>query len=189
MLISISRYLFTLIIPKVRILRWIRKRTGKSTWRSWASKVFLILDRPWNMSKGVSEKRFSTLYIIFLRHISCISIVFFVVCVYGRFIFVEKTGQVTQLISCVCMWLFGTTWTRQFHFFNRPLNVSNCSIDLSKNESIYVKNLQSLRKYSALRKPWSTNVVVIHEIHKIPTVRLYDMSDNSRGIAASIGKV
>lgn len=69
-------------------------------------------------------KRFSTLYIIFLRHISCINIVFFVVCVYGRFIFVEKTGQVTQLISCVCMWLFGTTWTRQFHFFNRPLNVS-----------------------------------------------------------------
>lgn len=124
MFISISRYLFTLIIPKVRILRKIRKRTGKSTWRSWASKVFLILDRPWNMSKGVSEKRFSTLYIIFLRHISCISIVFFVVCVYGRFIFVEKTGQVTQLISCVCMWLFGTTWTRQFHLFNRPLNVS-----------------------------------------------------------------
>lgn len=124
MFISISRYLFTLIIPKVRILRKIRKRTGKSTLRSWASKVFLILDRPWNMSKGVSEKRFSTLYIIFLRHISCISIVFFVVCVYGRFIFVEKTGQVTELISCVCMWLFGTTWTRQFHFFNRPLNVS-----------------------------------------------------------------
>lgn len=69
-------------------------------------------------------KRFSTLYIIFLRHISCINIVFFVVCFYGRFIFVEKTGQVTQLISCVCMWLFGTTWTRQSHFFNRPLNVS-----------------------------------------------------------------
>lgn len=126
MFISISRYLFTLIMPKVRFLRWIRKRTGKSTWRSWASKVFLILDRPWNMSKGVSEKRFR-LYILYFLGI-CLAWISssssFVVCVYGRFIFVEKTGQVMQLISCVCMWLFGTTWTRQFHFLNRPLNVS-----------------------------------------------------------------
>lgn len=81
-------------------------------------------------------KRFSTLYIIFLRHISCMNIVFFVVCVYGRFIFVEKTGQVTQLISCVCMWLFGTTWTRQSHFFNRPLN-------FSKNQRNLVTHLWS----------------------------------------------